>query len=180
MSLPDKESRRWRIKDDFTEDELRLHRDAICGRADGQNVKTFVSDEWTLEYDLAHAGLAMDVWVAAHLAREDEQINSGGKEVAAVTDEAEITFAKLSDEVDEDSLAAHVYGLFTMGRRASKAIAAQYLVERLETRVANGDLTKDELVGALPSYLVDAIEHVTGLRDADRVADSLGNAGQDH
>ena len=177
MELPDKKSRRWRIKDDFTAEELRLHREAIGGRADGQNVKTFVSDEWTLEYDLAHAGLAMDVWVAAHLARKDEQINAGSKEVVAVTDEAEITFAKLRDEVDEDELAAHVYALFTKGSGASKAIAAQYLVERLDTRVENGDLTKDELVAVLPSYLVDAIEYVTELRDPDRVADSIGDAG---
>ena len=179
MALPDKARRRWRIKGDFTADELRLHREAIRGRADGQNVKTFVSDEWTLEYDLAHAGLATDVWVAAHLARADEQINAGSKEVAEVADDAETEFAVLRHEVAEDELASHVYALFTTGSRASKAISAQYLVERLDTRMANGDLTRDELVASLPSYLVEAIDHVTGPGNAGRVADSVGNVPDD-
>ena len=120
-----------------------------------------------------------DVWVAAHLAREDEQINAGTKGVAAVAEEAESRLARLNDDVDQEDLASRVYALFRTGSRASKAIAAQYFVERLETRVANGDLTKGELVEALPSYLVHAIEYVTGPRDADRVADLVGNPGQD-
>ena len=178
-ALPDKESRRWRVKGDFTEDELRVRKGTIRGRADGQSVSTFVSDEWTLEYDLAHAGLAMDVWVAAHLAKEDERINAEAKEAAVVADEAESSFATLRDDVDEEELASRVYALFVTGSRASKAIAAQRFVERLETRVANGDLTKDELVEALPCYLVEAIEHVTAPRDAAGVADAVGNPGQD-
>ncbi|MXY57708.1 MAG: AAA family ATPase [Gammaproteobacteria bacterium] len=180
MELPDKQSRRWRIRSDFTEDELRSRRDQIRGRAEGQSVKTFVSDEWTLEYDLAHAGLAMDVWVAAHLAREDEQINAGTKDVEAVADEAEIAFTQLRDNVDDDELASHVFALFTTGRRASKAVAAQYLVERLETRIAKGNLTRDGLVGAMPSYLADAINYATAASHPGQTTDSVGNAGQDN
>ena len=87
--LPDKANRRWRVKSDFTAQELTAHGDAIREKADGQNVKTFVSDEWTLEYDLAYAGLAKDVWIAAHLAKADDQINARKKDAAVVATEAE-------------------------------------------------------------------------------------------
>ena len=43
-------------------------------KAQGQCVKSFVSDEWTLEYDLAHSGVAEEVYVAAYLARKEEVI----------------------------------------------------------------------------------------------------------
>lgn len=172
---PDKARRRWRVKEDFTPRELCLHRDAIRGKADGQNVKTFVSDAWTLEFDLARAGLAQDVWVAATLAKEDDQINAGTKDVASVSSDAEKAFVSLGIDLDADELASRVYAIFTTGNRASKAIAAQYLAERLDSRVASGDLTKDALIAALPRYLVAAIEHVTTLRDASRPS----NGGED-
>ena len=159
--LPDKANRRWRIKADFTDDELKAHSEAIRSRADAQNVKTFVSDEWTLEYDLAYSGLAKDMWVAAQLGREDGQINAGNKTVATVTAKAETNFAAFDDKLTPQELASHVYALFITGKRVSKAITAQYLAERLEKRVEDGDLSVDELSAALPHYLVAAIEHVT-------------------
>lgn len=165
--LPDKANRRWRVKADFSEDELKAHSEAIRAKADGQNVKTFVSDKWTLEYDLAHAGLAIDMWVAAQLAKEDDQICVGDKNAAEVITEAEASFADLGEELTEEELASRVYAQFTKGKRASKAIAAQYLVERLEKRVADGEVTTDDLRMALPPYLISAIEHVTAARDPD-------------
>ena len=69
-------------------------------------MKTFVSDEWTLEYDLAHAGLAKDMWVAAHLAKEDDQINAGKRKLSTkVITDAESSFTAL-DEEDESGRAS--------------------------------------------------------------------------
>ena len=172
--LPDKGGRRWRIKSDFTADELAAHRKAIREKADGQNVRTFVSDEWTLEYDLARAGLARDVWVAAYLAKADDQINAGNKAVADVTAEAEGDFAKLDHGISADELASQVYARFTTGARASKTIAAQYLAERLEKHVAEGKLNKENLTAALPSYLVEAIRYVTVRSEPDSATDRSG------
>ena len=74
---PEKNSkRRWRAKRDIGgADALSKHREAKVAKASGQGVKTFVSDEWTLEYDLAlgskhqngsfTGGLAADVFAAA-------------------------------------------------------------------------------------------------------------------
>lgn len=48
--------RRWRTKRDFRNSvdiDIEKRREEIGAKASGQKVKTFVSDEWTLEYDLA-------------------------------------------------------------------------------------------------------------------------------
>ena len=165
--IPDRDKRRWRIKTDFTDAELTAYSNAIRGKADGQNVKTFVANEWTLEYDLAFAGLAEDVWVAAHLAKADEQVQEGKKTIDEVVTLAQTGFADLGVELTAEELASHVYALFIRGRRASKAITAQYLAERLESRVAKGEMGADELREKLPSYLVSAIEHVTTTNNAN-------------
>ena len=166
-NLPDKTARRWRIKSDFKADELSARRDAIREKAGGQNVKTFVSDQWTLEYDLAYAGLGKDVWVAAKLAGADDQINSGKKDLADVVTEAEEGFALLDDGRSAEELASHVYALFTTGTRASKAVVAQYLANRLEKRVGDQELNAETLKAILPPYLMAAIEYVTGRLESD-------------
>ena len=163
--LPDKANRRWRIKGDFTKGEFTDRSKSIRERADGQNVKTFVSDEWTLEYDLAYAGLANDVWVAARLAMKDDQIHEGNKKADEVINEAQGDFEAFDKELTAEELASHVYALFTRGKRASKAIAAQYLAERLEKQVANGDMSADKLMAELPPYLLSAINYVTVARN---------------
>jgi len=160
--LPDKADRRWRVVSDFTAGELEAHVGAIRQKADGQNVRTFVSGEWTFEYDLAHTGLAKDVWIAAHLAKADEHINAGTKDVAAVVTDAEAGFTALGEGLSAEDRASRVYALFTRGATTSKAITAQYLAERLEKRVKEDGLTTDGLKALLPSYLKEAIDYVTG------------------
>jgi putative ATP-dependent endonuclease of OLD family len=83
----DDSRRQWRAKRDFANgDELSAHRERKVARANDQCVRTFVSDEWTFEYDLAlgpraddgsfQGGLAEDVYIAACLAKRDKKINS--------------------------------------------------------------------------------------------------------
>jgi len=164
-SIPSKKDRRWRVRSDFTETALDDYRASIRKMVSEQNVETFVADEWTLEYDLACAGLARDLWVAGHLAKHDEQLHAGRKDGSDVVSDAEGSFVRLSQQIAKEEMASHVYALFTRGRRASKAIAAQYLAERLERRVAAGELDAKDLRMALPRYLVSAIEYVTRGRD---------------
>jgi putative ATP-dependent endonuclease of OLD family len=165
---PDRASRRWRAKSDFTDEELAARREDIRQKASGQTVQTFVSGEWTLEYDLAFAGLAKDVWIAARLAMEDDAINTGRQEKDAAEAEAGAVFdAMAAEDQEAEELASKVYALFATGRQASKAIAAQYLAERLSRRAEDNDITADQLRAALPLYLVAAIEHVTPVADAD-------------
>ena len=135
-------------------------------------MRSFVSDEWTLEYDLAYSGLAEDVWIAAHLARADDRISAGTKGKSSIEKVAKRRFEKLTAQKSQkEELASKVYALFTTGKEASKAIAAQYLAERLERRVKDGELTAEALKACLPLYLVAAIEYVAPLSGGNGAAE---------
>ena len=176
---PETTRRRWKAKSDFTDPaQLREHRKQLTTKADGQCVKTFVSDEWTLEYDLAlgpkdengqfTGGLAEDVYIATCLAEKDEAINAGRENVNDVTDSAVKQFTGLGKKAVatdgctvQEVLAVHVYAKFARDG-VSKAVAAQYLAERLHDRAQKRDLSEANLRKKLPRYLVEAIEYVTG------------------
>lgn len=128
--------------------------------SDGEHVKTFVSDHWTLEYDLARAGLAELVYIAAELAIADDALNAEKKKRAAVIKEARAAYAALREENkdDDDALCSYIYKKFH-GRSASKGVAAQHIAELL-LRVGPR-LSPDQLRELLPEYLVNAIDYVT-------------------
>ncbi len=172
--------RKWRAKRDFDENAtgLEQHRSRIEAKASGQEVKTFVSDKWTLEYDLAlgpksqegafSVGLAEDVFVAACLAADDDALNAGAKDLSEVESSALGEFAELKKGATakdgcmaEEVIASHVYAKFAKDR-VSKPIAAQYLAERLQKQLDDGKLTSEQLRNRLPVYLIQAIEYVTG------------------
>jgi len=182
---PEKTSkRRWRAKRDIGGAEmLDKHREAKVAKASGQGVETFVSDEWTLEYDLAlgskhengsfTGGLAADVFVAACCADQDDAINAKTKKVADVISDSLGEFAALKAKskheegcTAEEVLAVNVYAKFAQ-KGVSKAIAAQYLAERLQKKVKEGELMGDELRAKLPKYLTAAIDYVTRPRKED-------------
>lgn len=158
-------NRQWMKVSDFPKDEQTLseYRQGKAEKVKGQGVTTFVSDNWTLEYDLAHSELAEEVYVAAKLALKDEKICEETMTRADVEVEARTEFAGLLSEVEmDDELASKIYALFAHKTRtkASKAIAAQYLAELLESKdTAEWDAEKWKQV--LPDYLVEAIKHVT-------------------
>lgn len=159
---PDKNKRRWRARKDYPEKELELHRLSIRGKASGQKVFTFVADEWTLEYDLAYFGLAKQVWIAAHLAKNDEAIAAGHKADKDVYRDAAKAFSEFgSQNLTAEELASRVYAVFARNPSVSKATAAQYLSYLLEAKHRKGRLSPELLRSCLPPYLVRAIEHVT-------------------
>lgn len=170
--LKGKDGRKWRAKIDFNGDiateTLEDRKKQIEEKAQGQCVKSFVSDEWTLEYDLAYYGLAEEVYVAAYLAKKEIVISNDDLEEEIAT--AKLAYQKLIDDVDtvkldgctkNEYIASKVYAMFTKGQRASKPITAQYLAEVLDKKVEEGILTCDALRDKLPKYLVDAIKYVT-------------------
>jgi len=175
---PNRSHRRWRAKKDFDdEDPLTTRRTDKEAKATGQCVKTFVSDEWTFEYDLAlgpkdkngnfSVTLAKDVFVCACLADEDDSINSRRKTKDEAEKDAAMCFSTLEEKAAakddctrEEVLASQIYAKFAK-EGVSKAIAAQYLAERLDARYQQGKLTSPDLQKSLPKYLIDAINHVT-------------------
>jgi len=159
--------RRWRVRRDFGSDDvpqdqaLAAHRSKLAA-GDSGPVKTFVSDHWTFEYDLARSGLAREVFMAAMLAKNDDPLNDDRKNRSGVASDAVKTFdgLKAAYADDPDVLCSHVYRVFA-AERASKAVAAQYLVEILEAKVKAKDSTFKVSADNLPKYLVEAINHVT-------------------
>jgi putative ATP-dependent endonuclease of OLD family len=176
---PSKGNRKWRAKKDFTGlEQLVSAREAKAAKASGQGVKTFVSDEWTLEYDLAigpkdengnfTGGLSEDVYVAAACSHNDEALNAGKVTQKAVEGEALQKYAELKKTtaaIEEctaaEVLAAKVTARFVV-EGVSKAVAAQYLAERLNSKALSGTLLPAQLRALLPKYLVEAIDYVTG------------------
>jgi putative ATP-dependent endonuclease of OLD family len=153
--------RQWRIKSDFAEGELEQRRKDRTDKASGQKVQTFVADEWTLEFDLAYFGLLSPVWRAAACALADDKIQAGTIDAKKVVEESvEALKALKAQKLDAATLAAHAYAKF-QDEGASKAIAAQYLAERLEDAVAKNQIDAEGLRKLLPPYVVGAIAHVT-------------------
>ena len=164
VEWPSQAERKWRAKSDYSTERLQGRRSEIESKAFGQSVRTFVSDEWTLEYDLA-LGLPEDVYVATELAKQDEALAAGLKQVEVLEAEALNQYAAIEigdqDGCTADEVrAATIYAPFVK-ERLSKPIAAQYLAERLRRRVNGGELNVQELRRKLPRYLVAAIDYVT-------------------
>jgi putative ATP-dependent endonuclease of OLD family len=151
--------RQWRVKGEFAENELAERRQSRIDKASGQNVRTFVADEWTLEYDLAFSGLAKEVWDGAVLALADDRIHDGKVTRDEAVEERAHEFSALAERAAE-ILASHVYAKFE-AEGASKAIGAQYLAELLEEAFKKGALNAEGLCSKLPNYVVDAIGYVT-------------------
>lgn len=161
--------RRWYAMRDLGPDEASRQiawdswRDGLCD-GDDDFVKTFVSGHWTLEYDLAFAGLAREVFVAAYLAKNDEVLHTGRNDRANIEADAVLRFQQIAEQAGADPavLCSIIYDEFYRGR-ASKAITAQYFVELVKTRFQSGDLVPATMLAILPPYIVSAIEHVTPL-----------------
>ena len=112
-----------------------------------------------------------------------EKIHSGKKKYEDCFEEACTAFEQLSKNAEpkegcsqQEVLASEVYALFARDN-ASKSIAAQYLSELLVKKHEEGHLTTDQLKSRLPSYLVAAIEYVTGFGPEIAMASVEGKNG---
>ncbi len=140
--------RNWRTESEIS-DPAQLIKDK-CDKVDGQNVKTFVSDHWTLEYDLAYAGLfdemllaiVRSMYVPAHWdAKIEEKKN------------------ELSKYVTKEEKCSFLYGHFTS---ISKPEVAQQLAKIIEEKYQSNQV---ELRNKLPRYILAALDHV--VKDGD-------------
>lgn len=162
----DTSRRKWRAKRDFgVDDESRLprlqERCRLRKANDEQNVKTFVAGQWTLEYDLAFSGMAPEVLIAARLAAKDDAIHAGREQYNQVSEQAMTEYQRFqSSGMSQEQISSTIYALFHR-KLASKAIAAQYLVDILEQRYENTTVDPESMREILPSYLVEAITYVT-------------------
>ena len=155
-------SRRWRIKSDFEGSELDEKRAHIRNKANEQRVRTFVANEWTLEFDLAYFGLAKELHIATALAAADDKISDKKAKASEVGDAANKEYDEMAArKLPKEELCSLIYEPLGGNNSVSKPKTAQYLSEILLGSVGNGRLTSESLRARLPSYLVEAIVHVT-------------------
>jgi putative ATP-dependent endonuclease of OLD family len=124
---------------------------------DGQGVRAFVSEQWTLEFDLAlRPQIAPLLHRAIHLARYKR-----ARDVLVA--EATAEFAGWQREVggDEVTLAVKIFEPLHL-KKVSKAEVAEQLADLIDTLT----VPTEEFRAQLPPYLVAAIRHVTGVRPA--------------
>ena len=160
--------RRWVARKDLGTDEpsvesaIRERIEGLC-KDDAQNAKTFVSEHWTLEYDLARSGLSSMLLGAALLANSHDKICDGTTTKDEVLAKAKEYFRELLAKCDNDGelVSIHIYELFT-SKKASKVITAQYLAEAIEVEAEHKGFDSAVFEGRLPTYLVDAIKHACG------------------
>jgi putative ATP-dependent endonuclease of the OLD family len=149
-----------RFESDYDETAKQAVVDRKVARAEGGNTIVCVSDQWTLEYDLALHGCAKLMHVAVSLgaiaaAKEERLSEADEKTAIAAALDAWKPLAAAGHAPDK--LASIIYRpLYEM--EASKAITAQYAAHLLSTGAYGQG---DELFNALPPYLRRALNHLT-------------------
>ena len=103
---------------------------------DGENVYTFVSNEWTFEYCLCKYGLAEHVYSSIKVTSDPE-------------------FSTLPTDIEEKAI--KIYSMIEK-KGSGKTEATYKLVDILKSKYKNKPL---ELRAHLPSYIVEAIAYVT-------------------
>lgn len=137
--------RNWRTESEIS-DPAKYLQDK-CDKADGQSVKTFVSDHWTLEYDLAYAGLFDEMLLAIVRSmyvpedRDTKLVEKNNKLLKYTTLEERCSF------------------LYSHFNSASKPEVAQQLSKIIEEKYKSNP---SNLKNKLPQYILGALNHVVG------------------
>lgn len=145
-----KKNRQWKVESEIV-DKVQYIKE-IKEKADGQNVKTFVSKQWTLEYELAANGLGKEMLETIAGLRESV-LKTKTKE------ELKNEYYKEYEKYNTDEeKASYVYSFFSH-KLVSKAEFAQQFSFDIEQKFEGK--TIQEIKNVLPNYLVEAIEYVT-------------------
>ena len=136
--------RRWKTEIEITDKAKFIGE--IKNRADGQNVKTFVTPQWTLEYELAASGLGEYM-----LETIVKMIYDGDEKQKEKLEEIKREYNAF---VSKEEKASYVYSFFYK-KRVSKAEFAQYFAVELEKK------DKGLIIPMIPQYLKAAIEYAS-------------------
>jgi len=130
----------------------------------GQEIKTFISPDWTLEYDIALSGLKKEFYTA--VLRAEKIQNSDiycltEEKIEEIKQKVENDFnnGDYADKIDQE-IAKSIYEDYIVKKNISKAIVAQcftLLLIKLKCEGIRERIEVDEKF----KYLVDAIKYVT-------------------
>lgn len=139
-------------------------------------VRVFVSNHWTLEYDLALSGCSQLIFTAISLAciNKSQGVKFDESTLGVLEAEAAAKWAILSGKHAGDpvALACEIYEPLYQGD-ASKAVTAQFAARLLASgKYGSGQ----ELLDLLPSYLREALLHVTLTADGASTSAEIDDA----
>lgn len=152
--------------------------------SDGEMVKTFIAEHWTLEYDLAHSGLGRYLLAAVELAKDESRMDRAGKpgleaDQAALLKQAAEVWSTLEGDLKNradvrEYMACKAYEAL-YDDAVSKPMVAQHLASILEAELAAGRVD----IGALvPTYIRKAIEHATRTAAKPPIEEMTATVGQ--
>ena len=158
-----------RTESEFDEAKKNAHMQTLA-RHDGGSVRSFPSDQWTLEYDLARQpALAAIVQEAVQIAK-----GAAGQTPNRIAEAAreQVETWQADATLTPDDIAVRIFTPLYK-KRVSKTEVA----EQLAALIAGLPDGPGEFRAKLPAYIVDAIEHVSIAHDTPTVQG--GNAPAD-
>lgn len=146
----------------LTEEQIKGKRTDKATKYNGQEIKTFISPDWTLEYDIALSGLKKEFYTAVLRAEKIKNSDTYGltpDKITEVDKKVDADFVTWTSEHKTDQeIAKAIYEGYLLNKKISKAIVAQCLASLLKK--CEGIKERIEIDKKL-EYLVDAITHVT-------------------
>jgi putative ATP-dependent endonuclease of the OLD family len=146
----------------LTEEQIKDKRTEKQANYDGQEVKTFISPDWTLEYDIALSGLKKEFYSAVLRAEKIQNSDAYGltpDKITEVNQKVETDFTTWTSEHKTDQeIAKSIYEGYMRDKKISKAMVAQCFAALLKE--CEGIKERIEVDEKL-KYLVDAIKYVT-------------------
>jgi len=131
----------------------------------GQGIKTFISPNWTLEYDISLSTFRENFYNAVLRAEKIQNSNIYGltpAKINEVNQKVETDFITwTSEQKTKQEIAKEIYEYHILKKNISKPIIAQcftMLLEQFERKELREKIELDEKL----KYIVDAIKHVTG------------------
>jgi putative ATP-dependent endonuclease of OLD family len=133
----------------FTEEQIKEKRTEKEARYNGNEIQTFISPDWTLEYDIALSGLKKEFYTAVLTSDK----------IIEVKQKVEVDFTSWTSEYKTDQeIAKAIYEDYILHKKNSKSIVAQCFAALLkECEGIKERIEADEKL----KYLVDAIKYVT-------------------
>ena len=142
-----------RTEREWEEAALTAHIQALS-QHDGGNVRSFPSEQWTLEFDLARQP---DLAVIVHQAVQISKGRAGlTRDQVAQAAQHEVETWRAEPDIIDDEIALRIFEPLHR-KLASKTVVA----EQLSRLIGRLDIAPDVFRACLPPYLACAIDHVT-------------------
>ncbi len=146
----------------LTQKQIKEKRTEKEDRYNGNEIQTFISPDWTLEYDIALSGLKREFYSAVLRAEKIQNSDTYGltpEKITEVNQKVKTDFTTWTSEHKTDQeIAKSIYEGYMLDKKISKAIVAQCFAALLKE--CEGIKERIEVDEKL-KYLVYAIKYVT-------------------